>query len=317
MWLLAKSIAVITRQPRQLVIYGVDFKWADKSWTHNVFRLYEVVCGRRIGIRAEMSVSVREGVSTYTCHSWEATFALREQYLRAFLRKLATVRISVPILQTPQGFVFIPYVFAIALDTSLGVSGASTSYTCTGTNLILVLSSGAYASSPSAATYNSIPMTLLQDQAQAGVNGNQLYILPGPATGAHTLALTGGAAIDAASYTGAAQAGQPDSSNKAGLGAASSITVSTTVVASNCWLVGGAAGSSSTAITGGTGTTVRATDTQGGAVGDSNATVGTGSQSLVFNDGVQLWAATIASIAPAAATIATLITPTLLLLNVG
>lgn len=65
--------------------------------------------------------------------------------------------------------------------------------------------------------------------------------------------------------------------------ATQNVTITTTVVGSNAWLAAmvTAEGASATP-TGGTGTTIRHSENQQ-ASGDSNGTVGTGSQSLVFN----------------------------------
>lgn len=65
--------------------------------------------------------------------------------------------------------------------------------------------------------------------------------------------------------------------------ATQNVTITTTVVGANAWLAAmvTAEGASATP-TGGTGTTIRHSENQQ-ASGDSNGTVGTGSQSLVFN----------------------------------
>jgi hypothetical protein len=115
-----------------------------------------------------------------------------------------------------------------------------------------------------------------------------LWKLHAPASGANNVVITstGGSIVigsDAASYTGAAQTGQPDSSATNTATAANSLTVSTTVVASNCWLVGFFKKNSGGAFdSAGAGTTARV-NTAGLMMADSNGTVGTGSQSLIAN----------------------------------
>lgn len=80
-------------------------------------------------------------------------------------------------------------------------------------------------------------------------------------------------------YTGAQQTGQPDSSNTGF--ATGDLTLSTTVVASDCWLVSVARNDVAGIPGAGTGTTIRENDAAHAmATGDSNGTVGTGSQSM-------------------------------------
>lgn len=77
---------------------------------------------------------------------------------------------------------------------------------------------------------------------------------------------------------------QPDSSGT-GTGVLN-VTLSTTVVAANCWLVSAAIQRGvSGQPTGGTGTTSRTGNGTDWAIGDSNAIVGTGSQSMAWNGG--------------------------------
>jgi hypothetical protein len=254
-----------------------------------------------------MSMTHSEGVTVYYCHSWESVFALTEQYVRLFLRsfKIQPFRVYIPQLVTPQGITMpaSPFLFAIAIDSAAAGAASGTpvtlAFTCTGTDLIL-FADFVYAASTSDMKYNAVAMTVIQDQATAGVNGCQLFYLVAPSTGTNNIVETGqSGAIAATSYSGAAQTGQPDSSAKNQAIAASSVTTSTTVVASNCWLVG-AAGNAGGEMTAGTGTTRRAFDAGGNVIGDSNGTVSTGSQSLQFNGGVSNYAMVVASFAPAA-----------------
>lgn len=85
------------------------------------------------------------------------------------------------------------------------------------------------------------------------------------------------------SYTGAKQSGQPDSSFKDLYNTTghTSWSLSTTVVASNCWLVAGMVDDSN-APTAGSGTTMRQNSASGYGGFDSNGTVSTGSQTLNF-----------------------------------
>lgn len=102
-------------------------------------------------------------------------------------------------------------------------------------------------------------------------------------------------------YKGAKQTGQPDSFNSSDVANPNPYTISTTVVAANCWLVSMARDYDEGATTAGTGTTLREAGV-GAQSGDSNATVGTGAQSMswVPNTANNNTAGFIVSIAPVA-----------------
>lgn len=139
---------------------------------------------------------------------------------------------------------------AIAVDATskhgtqpLGTSPGTWSHTCTGSNLLLVV--GIFCSNDSAdlvteVTYNSVALTRINTLAN---NGRvYLYALAGPTTGANTVSVswTGVSKnhnLGAVSYTDVSQSGIPDSSNTGGV-TGTSLTVSTTTVADNSWLVG-------------------------------------------------------------------------------
>src|SRR5205085_12355012 len=93
-YLLLKIMAVVTGAPR----YVTDVEWSSKSWTHNVFRLYELSFGRRWGIRPELTSALgidekgRETV-TYQFHSFEAIVA----HIEARIRGLVPVTIPVKV----------------------------------------------------------------------------------------------------------------------------------------------------------------------------------------------------------------------------
>lgn len=201
----------------------------------------------------------------------------------------------------------------IALDTSVagGLVNPGTSltwsHTCSGTNRILWVGlldqSGGGASLITGVTYNGVAMTrvgtVLADR------WTTLWVLANPATGANNVVATassstviGGASV---SYTGAKQTAQPDSSNT-GTSATAALTVSTTVVLTNCWIVS-VFRSAAHNIVNSSGFTVRQSQFTGTlVVGDSNGTVGTGSQSVsVTDDGASAFAGIIASMAPATA----------------
>ncbi len=221
---------------------------------------------------------------------------------------------------------------AIALDTVTEGSDAGTattctwSHTCTGSNLILVV--GVYwrsqsDNSVSGVTYNGVAMTSMSTKQRA--NGSfggayptavQLWYLAAPATGAHDVVVTISAGCDgpgplfvgnSISYTGAQQSSSPTIPSGGSVNSnsgASSITGTVVVSESNSWVVGIAADNTGVLSGGGMGTGTFRIATTNAVLADSGGTVGTGSQSLVWNEAGQTTsdqAATVASFAPSAA----------------
>lgn len=208
---------------------------------------------------------------------------------------------------------------AIALDAASTISAQAAttsltfSHTCTGANRILFVYAGNQQGTPSitGVTYNGVAMTFIARTDSQSNERTELWYLVAPATGANNvvISVSGSSKIagGAISYTGAAQTGQPDSSNVSpSPTSGTSVTVSTTVVASGCWLVGcGVTGNAT--IAAGTGMTQRANRAGDGSfdttiTGDSNGTVGTGSQSLQITNGASdSIGLVVASFAPVAA----------------
>lgn len=170
---------------------------------------------------------------------------------------------------------------AIVFDAAAGVTTAVTatsvshSHTCTGSNGILF--AVGYSNSTSGtltATYNSVAMSSIVT-ASNGIKITLFYLV-NPATGANTLAVNwDGAAtvlrVASASYTGAAQTGQPDSSTS-GTDATSPFRISTTTVADNSWTIAAFGDNGGSALTVEAGTTNRAgSGTSTLVLGDSNA----------------------------------------------
>lgn len=196
---------------------------------------------------------------------------------------------------------------AIALDTSAQNNTTSFSYTCTGSNLVLVVAVlGDTTDTLTGITYNGVSLSFVQKFQYPGDRWVYLYQLTNPATGSHTLATSGNtfSHIYAASYTGCAQSGQPDSSNS-GNSTTTTPTLATTVVAANCWMVGFIYGEFpvANAVTFGGAAGVIRQNQSTELFADSNATVGTGSQSMVFNNntGGRDTAMVVLSLAPFAA----------------
>lgn len=161
-------------------------------------------------------------------------------------------------------------------------------------------------------TWGGSAMTLVGAYSQeSGNRRGALFFIVNPASAATVTATrptgTNGFAISTAYYTGVKQTGQPDSSATPSGGSATSFAASTTVVASGCWLISTArnpsAGSGA-----GAGTTARGdfATAAGPGFGDSNGTVGTGSQSMTWTTSpADVWNSVIFSIAPTATEVKT------------
>lgn len=334
--LLPKILAVITQHDRTLITHGVDFEWSINSYIHNAFRVYELVFGRRFGIRAEFSSWSYDEGTGYAAHSFEGACALTETYIRNYLASWTFVpfRIYIPTLQTTAGFPVpaSPYLFAIAFDAvtqSYGqVSGttATLSHTATGSNLLAVtsiLTGNLVGSGITSVLYNGSAMTGTGDVASDG-SANlvtaYLYWKVAPSTGSQTISVTAPVSYDnysmaCTSYSGAAQTGQPDAHSKTqNTSATTSTTLTVTTVADNSWLVGifrtevGGA-------TVGAGTTSRYNNGDGALADSGGAKTPAGSYSLIYNFGSSVNCGVIMAFAPAGA--ATTIVHRLTLLGAG
>lgn len=324
---------------RHFVIPGIDFEWSNNCWTHNVFRRFEMTFGRKFGVRIEMTSGLVDGVEYHYAHSLEASVALFETWVRGLEPKWVPVRVWIPVLQTPNGIPVpvSPYLFAIAFDTAStgayqsAATALTWNHTVSGSNTFMA-----------AGLYHQLANTNINAKTYAGVTLNQaqfndgssgafatliLYYLVAPTTGTNafnfTATTTSGEAYMGfgSSFSGAKQTGQPDSSNKdytsSGI---STITVNTTVVESDCWLVGiFDCGGADTTMAAGAGTTARYAPAGGYNVlwGDSNGTVGTGSQGLTGQrgSGTSGMQGSVLSVAPVAAA-ATASGSTLLMMGV-
>lgn len=177
---------------------------------------------------------------------------------------------------------------AIAYDNAtrnLPATGSSVtfSHTVTGSNTCLVLFSNVQANLTLTATYAGVSMSLVYKQTTGIGNLYQhCFILAGAATGANNVVISGGTAGTvwsaqmALSYTGCKQTSQPDSFNSGNFTGTGNKTVSTTVVASNCWTVYGVFPTNNDPDTVVTQNNQQRLNGNGNA-GDSNATVSTGS----------------------------------------
>lgn len=192
------------------------------------------------------------------------------------------------------------YLFAIAVDASSKVAvGAnnqarSWSHTTTGSNTIMFNDLGATFSSSNpgitsvTGTYNSVSLTTIYTATNTGsYAGDGFMYLIAPTTGTNTVYNTmviGGGdwqlTCAVVTYSGAKQTSPIDSSAKQDSYNTQTVTATTTVVGSNCWLVGLLSNGNQSPLSYGGVTTARQTQIQYGTLVDSNGTVGTGTQTL-------------------------------------
>lgn len=170
---------------------------------------------------------------------------------------------------------------AIAFDVASGATGSAVtsltfSHTCTGTNRLII--SNALVTTNvdrvTGVTYAAASMTRQTRVSETvGTNDEYMYYLIAPATGANDVVWSFDSSqtcfASAASYTGVAQSGFPDASNTGTVTTGTSITVSVTTVADNCWLVSGCINSPG-GLTAGTNTTNRNSPNSQEMLGDSN-----------------------------------------------
>ena len=307
-------IAFFTSSPR----YKPTFEWSNISYVHNLFRVYELICWRKYGVRPESSMIVKDGKVYYAFHTFEALCTHMEAKIRSFKFRNIKIplKVTVPVFITTEGFPVFqsPYLFAIAYDNSAslrtnGTSGNSTqSFTTAGTNRFMA--AGTMTSNNSvSATYNGSSLTISDTHTNS--NGWELrsHYLVNPTVGANNFVAnfsTGGGQSGWAvsSYSGCKQSGQPDSHATIAQTTTSPITLTTTVVENNSWLWGTVLSLTSGSLSASTGATQRQNLTGNGnndfGIYDSNGTVAAGSRSMAVAIGGSITNAVgiIMSIAP-------------------
>lgn len=187
-------------------------------------------------------------------------------------------------------------------------NGSATSFTinttCSGDDRLAIISAltgeGNILNDP---TVGGNATTMIRDEVQSGQNFHAFYYLSPPTASTaytQTTSITAGVGIAVDIYSGALQsAGVIDSSAFIASGAVPR-TFSTTVVDSDCWLWSMARNINTGVIAPHTGTTGRTNGTLHDT-GDSNGTVGTGSQSLAWTDSSGNAYGMVVSISPAVA----------------
>lgn len=283
MQILAQLLTEITGKPRE----KVEIKWDSYYYVSAIFRLWELIFWRRQGIRVETTGYHENGKEILFVHTWEAAFCVAELRLRQ-LFEFKPFRIYIPMLATPQGLRIpaSPYLFAIALNDVLaadgGVSGPVT--ITAGTNICVFWLIQFFSSGPiTSCTAGGAAMT----QSGSGQNngfGGQIFYKAGPSTGSVTLTATGGNFYQGFYLTlsGVDQTNPIDNAGASHAGANAS-SVSVTVSASNCWMIGIAGFSGGNLAGVGNDFVTRfPTSTTEPMAAHSNGTIGTGSQTGSF-----------------------------------
>lgn len=305
-------LTAITRKPREKVAIA----WAKRSWVHNLFRFYELLFWRRIGIRAEMTVVMANDRVYHIFHSFEAALAQLETSIRQMSVKLP-VRVIMPQMSLPGGMKMpMGFLFAIAHDadaTSItnGFAGTVTktwTHTVTGTNPLLVglfdsWQDVAGTGTVTAATYNSVTLVKVDGLASVSMR-SELWYLKAPSTGANTQSVTFTGNHDAikyatTSYTGVDQSAPLDSHNTA-TGTTGNPTVSTTSVAANTVVIATLSRFSTTAASSNRTSIFNDATTSTLAAGAYQIVASAGSQSNTYTgSAAQDWSMCIASFAQA------------------
>ena len=234
---LARSIATVKRKPR----YFPAEKWEDIDWskdgslrTHDFFRALEWLTGRELGVRLEVSGSMRNGNANVTYHTFEAKCWKLETDIRAlFARIVDPVRVRVVTMQAVGGlpFSFPVGVHALTAESSnQGTSASSTSFplsvTVGGAQRMVLMQRLTYNPTTPGWSYTGGAITAL------GSNTNQAfgYTWNG-STGSQTMTITANtsAFVDGtiACFTGASAVGNTASGTTS---AAPSISGGSTVI---------------------------------------------------------------------------------------
>lgn len=182
-----------------------------------------------------------------------------------------------------------------------GVTGVSGGKVVTGANPFLAMGNALYNSGSitvSGITYNGVALAQANQITATLEAANQttdIWWLDNPATGSNTLTatLSGTAGFYAfwhGSWTGKTTTGLEG--NNATQNTSSSTTspaCNITITHTDCWIIGFAFSRDASSPTAGSGTTIRGASVVGHALGDSNADVGTGNQTLNFVAGSATW----------------------------
>lgn len=212
-------MTLLTQHPRyhpEDVELDHRLHWSNKLWISNIFRAYEWLFGRGVGIRVESSsgASIVKGklIVTHHVYTLEAFLSYIESIIRFNIQIFFNSWISLITLQFEQvdyrpvivslgilGFIFnfemssrfLPLIgLPIAFDnhssgdTGSGASSLTYSETISGSNLILWVGSELYQAGPDTTgdkvtgiTYNSVSLTQVQKSLMAGGTYNRYAYL--------------------------------------------------------------------------------------------------------------------------------------------
>lgn len=219
--LLLNTLATLTQHPR----YRPVLEWSSESWTHNVFRVFELVFGKRYGaqlsaISSTMVDEERNVESWHAFYTMEAALVHYESQLRQKVKKLlkdwefefVPVRVLIPAfngyapMPIPQGYLFAVgfNTHTVASVTSTSVSVATSSHTAAGSDRygnslsMYVNGSNVPAVSITGTTWNAVGMTDLSYDFSATMNGGLRvrfkmfsYIAPAASAQNVTVSLSG------------------------------------------------------------------------------------------------------------------------------
>ncbi len=203
--------------------YKPIIHWSNKSFVHNIFRVWEMVFGADARIKPQITTFFDGETAVSQAHSFEGALALIETSIRGFLESFKLpVRVWIPQLSSPEGLPLpkAGFMFAIAHDangSSFGSQGSDPktfSHTCTGSNLALTLGVGMtnIGLSGASCSYNGVSMSIANSSFTNSNPFGRQYVLAGPATGANTVSFTvggtngsGSICIITSSYTGVDQ----------------------------------------------------------------------------------------------------------------
>lgn len=182
-----------------------------------------------------------------------------------------------------------PIAFDVASGSRTnGTTSQSHSHTCSGSDRGLVVGVvGDSSDNITGATYAGVAMTLIAKALIGSARWCYLYYLGNPASGANNIVVTAGSSshveIDAASYTGVSQTGQPEAfQTTAGSAVVTTMNESVTTVTDNAWAAGIALGMAGT-ITAGSNTVVRRNQLLGASIDSGAAVSPAGSRQLTHN----------------------------------
>ncbi len=298
---LPNVLAIITGVPR----YRPTIQW-NEFVTSNMFRVFEQIFGRRIGVRPSITQTIGYEQNVVYLHSYEAIVVYAEIIIRnwfsGLIKDLSSIRIYTPQMAiSGMPMPSSPYHFAIAFDQttgSLGTVGPGTAVdntvTLTGSNVAIFVGwvgNNSGSEECTGVTYAGSALTKAGYLAQSNPNASADrarygYYRLSCSTGANTLRVSYSSSHFVfgmcASYTGVDGSGSVDIQSSTLGGSVASITLTFTVPTANSWLVTIASVSGYVSQSASTGAFARGTtDPSTQNIYDSNGTVGSGSQSIV------------------------------------